>query len=111
MTTPVIIPRRRSNQRATVDRVTTSWVLKPMPMNSAYTANSCQGAFTSPISAYPSPNSSPDKVNTQRGPNRSLSRPAATASKPITKKAADVLADNRVRDQPSSASRWVKNTP
>ena len=30
--TPVIIPRRRTNQRAMVERVATSWVLIPTPM-------------------------------------------------------------------------------
>ena len=36
LTIPDIIPRRFINQRATVDRVMTSWVLKPMPTMMPY---------------------------------------------------------------------------
>ena len=51
LTTPVITPRRPSNQRAIVDSVTTSWVLIPKPIDTANITNRCQGWVTCEISA------------------------------------------------------------
>ena len=55
LTTAVMMPRRPSNQRATVDSVTTSWVLSPSPMKLPQMAKSCQGWLTCDNSAKPSP--------------------------------------------------------
>ena len=49
--TPVIIPRRRTNQRAMVERVATSWVLIPTPMKSPKSAKRCQGSPTTEMRA------------------------------------------------------------
>ena len=45
-TTPVIIPRRRSNHRAMTESVTTSCVAMPALMNSPNRTNICQTSVT-----------------------------------------------------------------
>ncbi len=48
-------PRRRGNQRATVDSVITSCVLKPMPTITPQTRYRCHGALSLDMSMKPAP--------------------------------------------------------
>ena len=75
-TTPVIVPRLRSNQRAMVESVTTSWVLRPSPMKIPNSATSCQGSPITEMRPKPIPYSNPVVPSTAVGPYRSLRRPA-----------------------------------
>ena len=108
---PVIIPRRRANQRAMVERVATSWVLIPTPMKSPKSTKRCQGSPTTEMRAKPVPKSRPAPTSTGAGPKRSQSRPAKTASRPMTRAASATALERRVRDQPNSSSRTLKKTP
>ena len=108
---PVIIPRRRTNQRAMVERVATSWVLIPTPMKRPKSTKRCQGSPTTEMRAKPVPKSRPAPTSTGAGPKRSQRRPAKTASRPMIRAERATALERRVRDQPNSSSRTLKKTP
>ena len=108
---PVIIPRRRTNQRAMVERVATSWVLIPIPMKRPKSTKRCQGSPTTEMREKPVPKSSPAPTSTGAGPKRSQRRPAKTASRPMIRAERATALERRVRDQPNSSSRTLKKTP
>jgi len=83
----------------------------PMATNTPNKAMRCQGCCIQAISTKPSPMAVPVTLMSRRGPCRSFSTPATIASTPIMKMPIEKLAESRVRDQPNSFSKVVKNTP
>jgi hypothetical protein len=111
LTMPDIMPRRLTNQRATVDSVMTSWVLKPIPASTPYRTYSCHGACSRNMSRYPSPNELPDTTSRTLGPILSFSLPASIPAAPMIRKASDDAPDIVALDQPNSIWNSLKKTP
>ena len=94
-----------------VDKVATSWVLRPIPINNPKIINKCQGSLIWDIKAKPKPNNTPDMPKTMEGPYLSVKRPPMIARIPIDRNAIAEQLESSVLDQPNSSSSSLKKIP
>src|SRR5271165_2851404 len=100
MTNPAAKPRRAGYQRIADETQAAMTIPQPMPPTSPYPAKSqmIPRAVEKPVSRLPVPQRRIPAQATDRGPNRSVRAPPATAPKPSEKIATANASDVSVAD-------------